>query len=97
MIFTKCCDTSGTWDPTFTAKGSPLIVLIPLIVVLALYIWMTLRTGGAWLIPTLRIVSRKENPAGYWAAITAAALALTIAFAATAYAAPTAVCISGLI
>ena len=55
--------------------------------VLALYIGMALRFGVVWLMPTLRILIRRENPAGYWAVIGAAALVLTILVALVAYAA----------
>jgi hypothetical protein len=54
---------------------------------LALYIGMALRSDVVWLIPTLRILTRRGNPAGYWAVIGAAALVLTILVALAAYAA----------
>ena len=58
------------------------------IVVLSLYIWMALRSGCAWLFfPTHRLLIRKEDPAGYWAVIGAAALLLAIFVAVGAYAA----------
>jgi hypothetical protein len=63
---------------------------IPLTVptVLGLYIMMGLRSGCVWLFfPTLRMLSRKENPAGYWAIIAAAAVVLTIFVGMVAYAA----------
>ena len=59
------------------APPGPAIVLA-LIGVGGLHIWMSLRSGVFWLLPTLRTVSRRESPAGFWAAIGAATLAVTI-------------------
>jgi hypothetical protein len=58
-----------------------------LVAVLGAYIGMALRNGCVWLFfPTLRVLTRKENPAGYWAVLGAAALALTILVGIMAYA-----------
>ena len=58
-----------------------------LVAVLGVYIGMALRNGCVWLFfPTLRVLTRKENPAGYWAVLGAAALALTILVGIMAYA-----------
>ena len=87
MIFTNCCQTNMPHDTTFASRGSPLALSIAPIVVLGLCIRMAPRSGGVWLIPTLGILGRKENPVVYWAAIVAAALVPTILFGLTAYAA----------
>lgn len=86
MIFTNCCVAHAAYDPTFTARGSPLVIPAALIGVLIAYIAISLSSGGVWLIPTLRILGRRENPAVYWAVIVAAALALTLLLAGAAYA-----------
>ena len=57
------------------APPGPAIVTA-LIGSLGLYIWMALRTGVVWLVPTLRILNRRDNPTGYWTTIGAAAFAL---------------------
>jgi hypothetical protein len=58
-----------------------------LVGVLVAYLGMALKDRCVWLFfPTLRVLTRRENPAGYWAAIGAAALALAILVGIMAYA-----------
>jgi hypothetical protein len=58
-----------------------------LVAALGVYIGMALRDGCVWLFfPTLRVLTRSENPAGYWTVLGAAALALTILVGIMAYA-----------